>query len=91
MPRSRLRITGWDVVDCGGRGIGEGEDGDVGEEEEEEEGEEEMMDGEEKEEEKEEEEEGLLYGVKRKKGYPRMGDVDAVLVTGSRMCITSFS
>lgn len=64
IPRSRLQITGWDVVDSEG---GEGKNGDV-----------DVGEGEE------------LFGVKRRKGYPRMGDVDAVLVTGSRMCIVFF-
>lgn len=73
MPRERLWIEGWDVINEGGD-----ERGEDGEEE-----------GEEGEEGDGDEDEGNLsglYGVKRRrKGFPRMGDVDAVLVTGSRM------
>lgn len=54
VPRERLKITGWDVVNVDGA----------------EEGEEEEMGGE--------------FDFKRTKGIPRMEDVDAVLITGSR-------
>ena len=59
VPRERLEITGWDVVDGGAEeeeGEGEGEVEDMGGE----------------------------WAVVRRKGYPRMRDVDAVLITGSR-------
>ena len=55
IPRERLDITAWDVVD-----IKEGKEGD-----------EEVMGGE--------------WNMKRRKGYPKMEDIDAVLITGSRM------
>ena len=38
-----------------------------------------------------EEEEGEGADWKRRKGYPRMGDVDGVLITGSRMFVTPAS
>lgn len=37
------------------------------------------------------EEKGGGMGWKRRKGYPRMGDVDGVLITGSRMFVTPAS
>lgn len=52
LPRERLHITGWDVVNPDGGG-----DEDMGGE----------------------------WAWKRRSGYPGLGDVDAVLVTGSRM------
>lgn len=55
IPRDRLDISAWDVVD-----IKEGK-----------EWEEEVMGGE--------------WNMKRRKGYPMMEDIDAVLITGSRM------
>ena len=58
LPRERLQITGWDVVNDDGA----------------EEGKEEDMGGE--------------WDWKRRKGYPEMRDVDAVLITGSRTCWT---
>ncbi len=54
VPRERLQITGWDVVNVDGA----------------EEGAEEEMGGE--------------FDFRRTKGIPRMEDVDAVLITGSR-------
>ena len=37
------------------------------------------------------EEKGEGTGWKRRKGYPRMEDVDGVLITGSRMFVTPAS
>ncbi|CAD6567474.1 MAG: hypothetical protein ASARMPRED_000858 [Alectoria sarmentosa] len=54
LPRERLEISGWDVVNSEGATEGE------------------------------EEEMGGEWRWRRKKGYPRMEDVDAVLITGSR-------
>ena len=61
LPRERLEISGWDVVNSEGATT---------------EGEEEEMGGE--------------WRWRRKKGYPRMEDVDAVLITGSRMWTPCF-
>lgn len=55
VPRERLHITGWDVVN--GEGAAEGVEEDMGGE----------------------------WKVKRRKGCPELKDVDAVLITGSRM------
>ncbi len=38
-----------------------------------------------------EEEMGGMYSWKRRRGYPNMEDVDAVLITGSRMWVPSLS
>ena len=54
VPRERLELTGWDVVNREGK----------------EEGEEEAMGGQ--------------WNIKRTTGYPKMEDIDAVLITGSR-------
>ncbi|KAL9098185.1 MAG: hypothetical protein Q9163_006108, partial [Psora crenata] len=61
LPRDRLELTGWDVVN------------DVGPEDHH------------HQEEKEEEEEccGGMYNWRRRRGYPALADVDAVLITGS--------
>ena len=53
VPRARLRITGWDVVN---EGAAEGAEEDMGGE----------------------------WGWTRRKGYPGLEEVDAVLITGSR-------
>lgn len=55
VPRERIELTGWDVVNV--EGAMEGEEEDMGGE----------------------------WNWKRRKGLPRMEDVDAVLITGSRM------
>lgn len=57
IPRERLEITGWDVVNSEGA-----KDGVV-------------------------EEMGGDWNWTRRKGYPKMADVDAVLITGSRMWV----
>ena len=60
IPRSRLELSGWDVVtapDAEGKG------------------------------EQEEEDCGGMYRWKRRRGYPDLGQVDAVLITGSRMWV----
>ena len=59
IPRDRLEITGWDVVNADGAPDGKEED----------------MGGE--------------WGWKRKKGYPALEEIDAVLITGSRMWVSS--
>ena len=58
IPRERLKITGWDVVDME-RVKEKGEDGISGE-----------------------------WNIERRKGYPKMEDIDAILITGSRMSDT---
>ena len=58
IPRSRLQLSGWDVVDIANEG--------------------------------QIEDRGGIYGWKRTKGYPNLEDVDAVLLTGSSMCIPEF-
>ena len=55
IPRDRLDITAWDVINSEGAKEGELED----------------MGGE--------------LNMQRRKGYPKLEDVDAVLITGSRM------
>ena len=55
IPRDRLDITGWDVINSEGAKEGEWE----------------HMGGE--------------WNMQRRKGYPKLEDVDAVLITGSRM------
>jgi len=61
IPRDRLQITGWDVVNSEGKPQGE------------------------------EESMGGTWGWNRRKGYPGLGEVDAVLITGSRMWVPSDS
>lgn len=61
IPRERLEITGWDVVNPDREAEGKEED----------------MGGE--------------WNWKRRKGYPKLEEVDAVLITGSRMWVPSFS
>lgn len=56
IPRERLQLTGWDVVNEPHGGI---------------------------------EDMGGLYDWKRTRGYPRMEDIDAILITGSSMLVYS--
>lgn len=74
--RERLEIEGWDVVGGGEEGERGGEGGGGGEGE---------GEGERGEEGEDMEDMGGEWGWSRRKGFPRLGDVDAVLVTGSRM------
>ena len=54
IPRERLKLTGWDVVNM--ERAQEKEDDNVREE----------------------------WNIERRKGYPKMEDIDAILITGSR-------
>ena len=54
IPRERLKLTGWDVVNM------------------------------EQAQEKEDDNISRVWNIERRKGYPKLEDIDAILITGSR-------